>query len=216
MEELTRKQLEILRQIQQQSRRNGMPPTRSELMLIMGYRSPHAVTSHLQALVRKQVLQLLPNASRGLRITERGEALLASHYPDEAAVQSVPVVGRVAAGAPILAEEHIEGRYAVDPSLFRPRADYLLRVQGMSMREIDIVDGDLAAVHRTPEARNGQVVVARLDDEVTIKRFQREGEQVRLLPENPEFVPIQVDLRTQSLVIEGLFVGLLRLSDHAE
>ena len=120
------------------------------------------------------------------------------------------MVGRVAAGSPILAEQHIEQHYEVDPWVFQPRAHYLLRVRGMSMRDAGILDGDLLAVHRTSEARNGQVVVARVEDEVTVKRFQQRGSQVQLLPENPDFEPIHVDLRRQSLVIEGLGVGILR------
>ncbi len=122
----------------------------------------------------------------------------------------MPVVGRVAAGHPILAEEHIEDHYPVDPALFHPRAHYLLRVRGMSMRDAGILDGDLLAVHRTHLARNGQIVVARLGDEVTVKRFQQRDNIVRLLPENPDFEPIRVDLRRQPLVIEGLGVGVLR------
>ena len=219
MQKLTTKQLAMLREIQRQTQRNGMPPTRSELMVAMGYRSPHSVTSHLQALVQKGVVLLLPNSARGLRITTLGTSLLGQAFPDELdkaeELPMLPVVGRVAAGAPILAEQHIEGQYPVAPELFRPRADYLLRVKGMSMREIGILDGDLMAVHRTPEARNGQVVVARLEDEVTVKRFQQTGHQVELLPENPDFSPIKVDLRSQSLVIEGIFAGLLRVPDYA-
>jgi repressor LexA len=122
----------------------------------------------------------------------------------------LPVVGRVAAGNPILAEEHIEAHHDVDPELFQPHADYLLRVRGMSMRDAGILNGDLLAVHVTPEAANGQIVVARLEDEVTVKRFRRRGYRVRLFPENPEFAPIEIDLRRQPLVIEGIGVGVLR------
>ena len=149
---------------------------------------------HLKALARKGVIELLPGASRGIRIKDIG----------------LPVVGRVAAGSPLLSEEHIEAHYQLDPALFKPRADYLLRVHGMSMRNAGILDGDLLAVHRTTEARNKQIVVARIDDEVTVKRFQRRGHTVTLLPENPRFSPIQVDLRQQSLVLEGLGVGVIR------
>jgi repressor LexA len=125
-------------------------------------------------------------------------------------LMELPVIGRVAAGSPILAEEHVQGRYQVDPNLFTPRADYLLRVRGMSMRDAGILEGDLLAVHRTPEARSGQVVVARLADEVTVKRLRRRGHSVQLLPENPDFEPIEVDLRRDALTIEGIAVGVIR------
>jgi repressor LexA len=152
-------------------------------------------------LERKGVIELLRGTSRGIRLL------------GAVSDQGLPVVGRVAAGSPILAEEHIEARYQVDPALFRPRAHYLLRVRGTSMRDAGILDGDLLAVHSTPEAGNGQIVVVRLDDEVTVKRFYREPRKthrVRLVPENPAFEPIELDLRRQPLVIEGLGVGLLR------
>ena len=137
----------------------------------------------------------MPGASRGIRLVRE---------------EGLPLIGRVAAGHPILAEENIEAHYRLDPQLFQPRADYLLRVRGQSMRDAGILNGDLLAVHRTPEAANGQIVVARLDSEVTVKRLQRRGHQVRLLPENPEFEPIEIDLRRESLVIEGIGVGVIR------
>lgn len=176
----------------------GMPPTRTEIARALGFRSATAAGDHLQALARKGAIELLPGASRGIRVpAETGDGL--------------PVVGRVAAGAPILAQEHIETHCRVEPGLFSPRADYLLQVKGMSMCEAGILDGDLLAVHRTATADNGQVVVARLnDDEVTVKRFRRQGHTVQLLPENPEFGPIVVDLRRESLAIEGIGVGVLR------
>jgi repressor LexA len=173
----------------------GMPPTRADLSRAKGFRSPNAAEEHLRTLERKGAIELLPGASRGIRLLEAG---------------GVPLVGRVAAGAPILAAEHIEHHYRIDPALFHPRADYLLRVSGMSMRDIGILDGDLLAVHQTGEARPGQVVVARVNDEVTVKRFQRKGPIVRLLPENPDFQPIVVDLRETELHIEGLAVGVIR------
>lgn len=195
MSELTPRQAEVLAFIRQALEDSGMPPTREEIARAFGFRSPNAAEAHLRALARKGAIELLPGASRGIRLTETG---------------GVPVVGRVAAGRPILAEQHIEARYQLDPRLFRPRPDYLLRVRGMSMRDAGILDGDLLAVHRTREARNGQIVVARLEDEVTVKRWRRRGHKVTLLPENPEFEPIEVDLRHEPLEIEGLGVGVIR------
>jgi len=192
---LTRRQTEILELIRESITVQGYPPTRAEIAEAFGFRSPNAAEEHLKALARKGVIELLPGASRGIRLLEAG---------------GLPVVGRVAAGNPILAEEHIEDRYDMDAGLFHPRADYLLRVQGLSMRDAGILDGDLLAVHHTPEAQNGQIVVARLEDEVTVKRFRRRGKQVQLLPENPDFSPIEVNLQEQSLVIEGLGVGIIR------
>lgn len=197
MDDLTRRQREILDLIRDHIEEQGCPPTRAEIADLLGFRSANAAESHLRALARKGVIELTPGTSRGIRLSE-------------AAAGGLPLVGRVAAGAPILAEEHIEGRYRVDPDLFRPAPDYLLRVRGDSMRDIGILDGDLLAVHGTKEARNGQVVVARLDNEVTVKRFRRKGSHVELLAENPDYAPIRVDLREQELVIEGLAVGLLR------
>ncbi len=200
MDTLTPRQQQILDLIREHIARTGAPPTRAEIALAFGFRSPNAAEEHLRALARKGHIEMLAGTSRGIVLRQRRPAGLA-------------VVGHVAAGSPILAEEHIEARYRVAADLFQPRADYLLRVHGMSMREAGIFDGDLLAVHRTPEARSGQIVVARLDDEVTVKRLQRDRKrrhQVRLLPENPEYNPIEVDLRHQSLVIEGLGVGVIR------
>lgn len=196
---LTARQAEVLALIRRHLKRTGSPPTRSEIAGALGFRSPNAAEEHLRALARKGAIELLPGASRGIRIV--GE---------QPAGPGLPVVGRVAAGQPILAAEHIEEHHAVEPSLFRPRADYLLRVTGMSMRDAGILDGDLLAVHATPEAANGQIVVARVDDEVTVKRFRRRGNRVRLLPENPAFEPLEIDLRSRELFIEGLGVGVLR------
>lgn len=195
MQELTPRQQEILDWIRDTIERSGMPPTRADLSRAMGFRSPNAAEEHLRTLERKGAIELLPGASRGIRLVDGG---------------GLPLVGRVAAGAPILATEHVEHHYRIDPALFHPRADYLLRVHGMSMRDIGILDGDLLAVHQVTEARPGQVVVARIDDEVTVKRFQREGSIVRLLPENPDFAPIVLDLRESELHIEGLAVGVIR------
>ena len=195
MQELTPRQQEILSWIRDYMERTSMPPTRADLSRAMGFRSPNAAEEHLRTLERKGAIEILPGASRGIRLLESG---------------GLPLVGRVAAGSPILAAEHVEHHYRIDPTLFHPRADYLLRVRGMSMRDIGILDGDLLAVHQVAEAHPGQVVVARVNDEVTVKRFQREGPIVRLLPENPDFDPIVVDLRESELHIEGLAVGVIR------
>jgi repressor LexA len=197
---LTARQAEILDLIREHIEEEGLPPTRVEIAEAMGFRSANAAEEHLRALERKGVIELVPGASRGIRLMD-----------DEAA--GLPLVGRVAAGDPILAEQHIEDYYSIDPDLFYPQADYLLRVRGMSMRDAGILNGDLLAVHRTTEVRSGQIVVARVgDNEVTVKRLRRQrgGRHVQLLPENPEFSPIDIDLSQQSLVIEGLGVGILR------
>lgn len=200
MSDLTPRQKEILEFIKEFSYDEGYPPTRIEIAEAFGFRSPNAAEEHLRALDRKGVIELLSGSSRGIRVLD-----------DELeAAAGLPVVGRVAAGSPILAEEHVEDHYPVDPALFHPRAHYLLRVKGMSMQDIGIMDGDLLAVHRTSRATNGQVVVARLEDEVTVKRFRQRGSIVTLLPENKDFEPIRVDLREQELAIEGLGVGILR------
>jgi len=197
---LTPRQEEILRWVREFLGRTGFPPTRAEIARGLGFRSANAAEQHLKALARKGAVALLPGASRGIRLVERE-----ARRPG-----GIPMVGRVAAGSPILAEENIEEYCRIDPGLFRPRADYLLRVMGESMRDAGILDGDLLAVHRAPEARNGQVVVARLGDEVTVKRFQRRGREIRLLPENSDFVPIVVRPDRAELVIEGIGVGVVR------
>lgn len=201
MHGLTRRQQEILDFIRDHIIANGMPPTRQEISQVMGFRSPNAAEQHLRALARKGAIELVPGTSRGIQLPNPAGLPTAA---------GLPVVGRVAAGSPVLAVEHIEQHLQCDPRLFKPRADYLLRVKGLSMRDAGILDGDLLAVHRTSEAQNGQVVVARLDNEVTVKRFRRRGNKVSLLPENPDFAPIEVDLRRQQLAIEGLGVGLIR------
>jgi repressor LexA len=201
--ELTLRQRQIMELIRRHIRNTGFPPTRAEIARELGFRSANAAEEHLRALARRGAIELRRGASRGIRLREAA---------DEEFL--LPVVGRVAAGNPILAEEHVEDHHRLDPGLFRPRAHYLLRVRGSSMQDAGILDGDLLAVHRTPEASNGQIVVARLEDEVTVKRFRRHGRwrhRVQLLSENPSFEPILVDLRSQDLVIEGLGVGVLRL-----
>ena len=204
---LTKRQKEILAFISDHIDSAGFPPTRNDISKHFGFRSPNAAESHLRALEHKAVIRIEAGHSRGITLTSLS---LSSLPPLTASRVPLPLVGRVAAGSPILALENIEHEYRVDPSLFSSRPHYLLRVEGSSMRDAGILDGDLLAVHRTPEARNGQIVVARLDDEVTVKRFKRNGHRVSLLPENPEFQPIRVDLRRQELVIEGLGVGIIR------
>ena len=195
MEELTPRQAEILELIRTHLEETGFPPTRAEIAAHFGFSSPNAAEDHLRALERKGVIEILPGASRGLRILQ---------------ADGLPVVGRVAAGAPMLAEQHIDARYRIDSALFKPRAHYFLRVRGLSMRDAGIFDGDLLAVHRTREARSGQIVVARVNDEVTVKRFKRRGNQVQLLAENPDFAPIEVDVRRDKLELEGIAVGVIR------
>lgn len=204
VETLTERQAEILRLIRELTEISGYPPTRAEIAERMGFRSVNAAEQHLRALEKKGVLEISSGASRGIRVRD------AKPGGRLGRLLELPVVGRVAAGSPILAEEHIQGRYQVDPNLFTPRADYLLRVRGMSMRDAGILEGDLLAVHRTPEARTGQIVVARLADEVTVKRLRRRGHAVQLIAENPEFQPIEIDLRQETLTIEGIAVGVIR------
>lgn len=196
---LTARQRQVLELVREHIEESGMPPTRAEIATALGFRSANAAEEHLRALARKGVIELVPGASRGIRLAEPVQ--------DE---DSLPLVGRVAAGRPILAEENIQGHYRVDPALFRPRPHYLLQVQGMSMKDAGILDGDLVAVHRSPDVRSRQIVVARLDDEVTVKRYRQEGKIVWLLPENPDFEPIRVDLDSQPIVIEGVVVGVVR------
>lgn len=204
---LTTRQKEILTYISDHIDSAGFPPTRNDVSKHFGFRSPNAAESHLRALEHKGMIRIEAGRSRGISLTP----LSAPNLPASNTVRTpLPLVGRVAAGSPVLAQENIENEYRVDPLLFSSRPHYLLRVEGNSMLNAGILDGDLLAVHRTPEAQNGQIVVARLDDEVTVKRFKRKGHQVSLLPENPEFQPIMVDLRRQELVIEGRAVGVIR------
>jgi len=199
MKGLTPRQSQILHMIQEFIADSGMPPTRAEIARELGFKSANAAEEHLRALQKKGVLELLPGASRGIQLKDSLRDQI-----------GLPLVGRVAAGSPILAEEHIETHYRIDQALFNPKPHYLLRVQGMSMKDAGILDGDLVAVHRTPEVRSRQIVVARVGDEVTVKRYRQDGSTVWLLPENEEFEPIQVDLSTQSMVIEGVVVGVIR------
>jgi repressor LexA len=199
MRELTPKQRHILFLIQKIIAETGMPPTRAEIALQLGFRSVNAAEDHLRALERKGAIELLAGTSRGIRLKDSLRDQL-----------GLPLIGRVAAGAPILAEEHIEARYQIDTSLFAKAPHFLLRVHGMSMRDAGILDGDLVAVHRSTDVRNRQIVVARLEDEVTVKRYRQEGHQVWLLPENPDFEPIKINLRERELLIEGVVVGVVR------
>lgn len=208
---LTARQQQILDLIRSEIQRSGFPPTRVEIAQALGFRSPNAAEDHLKALARKGAIILTAGASRGIRLADTPAA---NDPPTSATLPAadllmLPLVGRVAAGNPILAAEHIEREVNVEPSLFSPQPDYLLRVKGLSMRDAGILDGDLLAVKKVPEARNGQIVVARLGDEVTVKRFQREGKILQLLPENPDFAPILVR-PTDDFSIEGVAVGLIR------
>ena len=199
METLTPRQNEVLALIRRSLVETGMPPTRAEIAEQLGFRSVNAAEEHLRALKRKGVIELLPGTSRGIQLKDSLRDQL-----------GLPLIGRVAAGQPILAQEHIEDHYQLDPSLFSEKPHFLLRVQGMSMKDVGILDGDLVAVRRTPEVRNLQIVVARLEDDVTVKRYRQDGHCVWLLPENSEFAPIRVDLRQQPLTIEGVVVGVVR------
>jgi repressor LexA len=199
MQNLTPRQAQVLDIIRQHISDTGYPPTRADLAAELGFKSPNAAEEHLKALARKGAIEMIPGTSRGIRLPQQ---------------TGLPIVGRVAAGSPILATEHIEDRVDIPPGFFHPRADFLLRVRGDSMTDAGILDGDLLAVHRTPEAQNGQIVVARIDDEVTVKRFQRTRQKgrVTLIAENEAYAPIVVDLRSQSFNIEGLSVGVIRQS----
>jgi repressor LexA len=194
MEPLTSRQAKILQLVRDAIEADGYPPTRAEICRAMGFSSPNAAEKHLRTLERKGAIEI-DGSHRGIRLkTEPG----------------LPLIGRVAAGSPILAEANVQARYRVDPALFKPRADYLLKVRGSSMRDAGILDGDLLAVHATHEARSGQIVVARLHDEVTVKRYKRAGNRIQLLPENPDFKTIDVDPRRDVLAIEGVAVGSIR------
>jgi len=199
MRQLTPRQSQILEMVQDFIAETGMPPTRAEIARELGFKSANAAEEHLRALQKKGVLELVPGASRGIQLKDSLRDQI-----------GLPLVGRVAAGSPMLAEEHIETHYRIDPQLFNPKPHYLLRVHGMSMKNAGILDGDLVAVHRTPEVRSRQIVVARLDDEVTVKRYRQTGSIVELMPENDDFDTIHVDLTEQLMVIEGVVVGVIR------
>lgn len=197
---LTKRQSEVLSIVRKLINTTGRPPTRTEISDQLGFRSANAAEEHLRAIARKGFIELIPGTSRGIRLID-----------NKVSINTLPVVGRVAAGHPILAIENIEENYVIDPSVFHPRADYLLRVEGLSMKDVGILDGDLLAVKSTQDVSNGQIVVARINDEVTVKRIKRMGSVVSLLPENSDFEILKVDLREEELFIEGLGVGVVRL-----
>lgn len=202
MRPLTDRQTEILELIKSTIVNTGMPPTRAEIARTLGFRSANAAEDHLKALAKKGYIEILAGTSRGLKLVQE---------PSNDDL-GLPVVGKVAAGFPILALEHVDNRVAVDPTMFTPNADFLLRVEGESMKDIGILDGDLLAVHKTQTARDGQVVVARVEEDVTVKRLERKGSTVILHAENQDFSPINVDLNYQEFAIEGLAVGVIRNS----
>jgi repressor LexA len=204
---LTARQGEILEFIRNALASSGAPPTREEIARAFGFRSLNAAEQHLQALQKKGLIELLAGTSRGIRLRDSVRAL------GEAARElGLPLIGKVAAGSPLLAQENVLRRPAIDPATFKPRADYLLEVRGMSMRDAGILDGDWLAVHRQAQAHNGQIVVARLGDDVTVKRLKLRGPRVELIAENPDYTPIIVDLRREPMTIEGIVVGVIRAS----
>ena len=213
---LTDRQQEILDLIKKSISQTGSPPTRAEIAEILGFKSANAAEDHLRALAKKGVIELVSGRSRGIRLTDTSAALsFTSHFkqamlPLEGLAQlTLPLIGRVAAGSPILAQEHVDQTYYVEESLFNKKPDYLLKVRGMSMRDIGIMDGDLLAVKATKDAKNGQIVVARIGDEVTVKRFQRLNDRIELQAENPDYQTIIVE-PGEAFEIEGLAVGLIR------
>ncbi|MFI4940009.1 MAG: transcriptional repressor LexA [Burkholderiales bacterium] len=224
MIKLTARQEQILNLIKDAIENTGFPPTRAEIATELGFKSANAAEEHLQALARKGAIEISPGTSRGIRLCgDMGlglhrNASRSSNFPDSqltlphpALMQlSLPLIGRVAAGSPILAQEHVEKNFNVDPTLFTARPDYLLKVRGMSMRDAGILDGDLLAVKKTDAARNGQIVVARLGDDVTVKRYRKTGAVIELLPENPDFKTIRITSDGDEFALEGLAVGLLR------
>jgi repressor LexA len=203
MIKLTARQQQILDLIRDAIENTGFPPTRAEIANELGFKSANAAEEHLQALARKGAIEISPGTSRGIRLI--GAAAPLPHV----AMMSLPLIGRVAAGSPILAQENLEASYSVDPALFSARPDFLLKVRGWSMRDAGIMDGDLLAVKKVDGVKNGQIVVARIGDDVTVKRYKKTGELIELLPENPDFKVIRVD-PSDEFVIEGLAVGLMR------
>ena len=197
MIKLTARQQEVLDLIKRAIVTTGFPPTRAEIAEQLGFRSPNAAEEHLKALARKGAIKMMPGASRGIRIVEEQQL-------------GLPIIGRVAAGEPILAQEHIEDHCEIPANWFKPNADFLLEVQGESMINVGIMDGDLIAVHKTETARNGQIVVARVEEDVTVKRYQKTRNKVTLFAENDDFDPIEVNLKETNFSIEGLYVGVIR------
>ena len=203
MKALTHRQQSILDFIREQISEQGLPPTQTEIAEAFGFNQRRSAEDHIRAIVAKGFLTLQPGKARGIGLVGKGASL--------SSILEVPLVGRVAAGQPILSEGHIERQFSIDRHMFRPRPHYLLRVEGESMRGIGILHRDLIAVHRTPDATNGQIVVARIDGEITVKRFRQLRQHILLLPENPDFAPIEVDPRTDDFAIEGLYVGSIRI-----
>ena len=197
MDKLTSRQQQVLDLVRRHIDETGYPPTRADIARELGFKSANAAEEHLKALARKGAIEMIAGASRGIRL------------PHSA---GIPIVGRVAAGDPVLAEQNIEDYCDLPPSFFKPSADYFLVVKGDSMMEVGILDGDLLAVHSTPVANNGDIVVARIEEDVTVKRLHKTGQKhlVELLPENQDYEPIKVDLREQAFAIEGISVGILR------
>lgn len=204
MLKLTARQEQILNLIRDAIDNTGFPPTRAEIAAELGFKSANAAEEHLQALARKGAIEISPGTSRGIRLVGSPDPV-----PPQVMMMSLPLVGRVAAGSPILAQEHVETTYSVDPAMFSARPDFLLKVRGWSMRDAGINDGDLLAVKKVDTAKNGQIVVARLGDDVTVKRYRRSGDLVELLPENPDFKVIRVTPE-DGFALEGLAVGLMR------
>jgi repressor LexA len=219
MLKLTARQEQILNLIKEAIENTGFPPTRAEIAQELGFRSANAAEEHLQALARKGAIEISPGTSRGIRLVgqaaNEAKAGAASATPSFVPpippnLMSLPLVGRVAAGSPILAQEHVEATYSVDPAMFSSKPDFLLKVKGWSMRDAGICDGDFLAVKKVDNAKNGQIVVARIGDEVTVKRYRKTGATIELLPENPDFSVITVDPSSDEFALEGLAVGLLR------
>ncbi len=218
---LTPRQQQILDLVQSAIERTGAPPTRAEIAAELGFKSANAAEEHLQALARKGVIELVGGTSRGIRLKSDtlrslNEARLSQYgkqymLPLPSLAQlSLPLIGRVAAGSPILAQEHVDQTYLMEASMFPRRPDYLLKVRGMSMRDAGIMDGDLLAVQKAKEAKTGQIVVARLGDDVTVKRLRRTRHGIELIPENPDFQTIVVAPDDESFELEGIAVGLIR------
>jgi repressor LexA len=208
MLKLTARQEQILNLIKEAIDNTGFPPTRAEIAAELGFRSANAAEEHLQALARKGAIEISPGTSRGIRLV--GASVDTPPAVPAALLMALPLVGRVAAGSPILAQEHVEATYQVDPAMFSAKPDFLLKVRGWSMRDAGICDGDFLAVKKVDSAKNGQIVVARIGEEVTVKRYRKNGSTIELLPENPDFSVITVDPQTDEFALEGLAVGLLR------
>jgi repressor LexA len=215
MLKLTARQEQILNLIKEAIDNTGFPPTRAEIAQELGFRSANAAEEHLQALARKGAIEISPGTSRGIRLIGNAagsgsDTAPAAPVVPAALLMALPLVGRVAAGSPILAQEHVEATYSVDPAMFSAKPDFLLKVKGWSMRDAGICDGDFLAVKKVDSAKNGQIVVARIGEEVTVKRYRKNGATIELLPENPDFSIITVDPRSDEFALEGLAVGLLR------